>query len=150
LSFNKTMQENKLTKLTAALASRISELADSNRELRLGLARHDAVNRSLEIKGKKGSLLLEESLNLEKQLQQMTRQIFIAKEDGRKKMSLHLQDEIVQTLEGIHLRLLVLNKEVSAGSEDFEKEIAITQDLVQKSVGVINKFAHECGLEYEN
>ena len=144
------MQQNKWTKLTAALAGRIVELTDSNRELQLGLARHDAVNRSLVIKGKKGNLLLEESLNLEQQLQQMTRQILIAKEDGRKKMSLHLQDEIVQTLEGIHLRLLVLNKEVSAGSEDFEKEIAITQDLVRQSVQVIHTFAHECGIQYEN
>jgi signal transduction histidine kinase len=141
---------SKLTKLTKALASRILELTDSNRELQLGLARHDAVNRSLVINGKKGCLLLEESLNVEKQLQQITRQILTVKEDGRKKMSLHLQDEIVQTLEGIHLRLLVLNKEVSAGREDFKKEIANTQDLVLKSVGVINKFANECGLQYEN
>lgn len=144
------MQETELTKLTATLASRIQELTDANRELRRGLARHDAVNRSLVIKGKKRSLLLEESLNFENQLQQITRQILIVKEDGRKKMSLHLQDEIVQTLEGIHLRLLVLNKEVSAGREDFKKEIAITQDLVLNSVGVINKFAHECGLQHEN
>jgi len=141
------MQETKLAKLTAALAGRILELTNSNRELQRALGRRDAVNRSLAIKGKKGLLLLEESLNLEKQLQQFTRQVLIAKEDGRKKMSLHLQDQIVQTLEGIHLRLLVLNKEVSAGSEDFEKEIAITQDLLLKSVGVINKFAHECGLQ---
>ena len=144
------MQESKLTKLTAALASRILELTDSNRELQSGLARHDAVNRSLVIKEKKGNLLLEESLNLEKQLQQVTRQILIVKEDGRKKMSLHLQDEIVQMLEGIHLRLLVLSKDVTTGSEDFEKDIAITQDLVRQSISVINTFAHECGISYEN
>ena len=62
-------------------------------------------------------------------------------------MSLCLQDGIVQTLEGIHLRLLVLNREVSASSEDFQNEIAITQKLVQQSLEVINSFAMECGAE---
>ena len=144
------MQQNKWTKLAAELTGRIRELTDSNRELQLGLARHDTLNRSLECKGKKAEALLDESRHLQKQLQQMTRQIMIGKEDGRKKMSLHLQDEIVQTLEGIHLRLLVLSKDVTTGSEDLEKDIAITQDLVRKSVQVINTFAHECGIPYEN
>lgn len=140
------MKETKLT----ALASRILELTDSNRELQRGLARHEEVNRSLEIEGKRSDLLLEESRHLQNRLQEMTRKILKAQEEGRKKMSLRLQDDIVQTLEGIHLRLLVLNKEVSAHSEVFQKEIALTKDLVQQSVQVINSFVHESGSEYEN
>ena len=77
----------------------------------------------------------------------MTRHILSAKEEGRKKMSLRLQDGIVQTLEGIHLRLLVLDKEVSASSQDFQKEIAITQKLVQQSLEIIINFTVECGAE---
>ena len=144
------MQQNKWTMLTTELTARILELTDSNRELQLGLARHDTLNRSLEIKGKKAEVLLDESRHLQRELQQMTRQIFIVKEDGRKKMSLRLQDEIVQTLEGIHLPLLVLSKDVTAGSTDFEKDIAITQDLVRQSIQVINTFANECGNQHEN
>ena len=144
------MQETKLTRLTTALASRILELTDCNRELQLGLARHDTLNRSLEIRGKKAASLREESCTLQKQLKETTRQILIEKAESRKKMSLRLQDEIVQTLEGIHLRLLILSKEVSIGSEDFKKDIAITQGLVQQSLEVINTFAHECGIPYEN
>ncbi|MFA7234727.1 MAG: hypothetical protein WC076_11515 [Terrimicrobiaceae bacterium] len=63
------MKETKLT----ALARRILELADSNRELRRGLARHEEVNRSLEIEGKRSDLLLEESRHLQNRLQEMTR-----------------------------------------------------------------------------
>jgi signal transduction histidine kinase len=126
------------------------ELTESNRELQLGLARHDTLNRSLDNKGKKSEALLKESRHLEKQLQQMTQQVLIVNEDGRKKMSLRLQDEIVQTLEGIHLRLLVLSNEVAVGSVDFEKDIAITQGLVRQSIQAINTFAHECGIPYEN
>ena len=148
--FGETMQQNKWIKLTTALIGRILGLTDSNRELQRELARCDSLNRSLEIKGKKAEGLLEESRQLQKQLRQMTRQILIGKEDGRKKMSLRLQDEIVQTLEGIHLRLLVLSKEVTVGSVDFEKDVAITRDLVRKSVKVINNFALECGRPYEN
>jgi len=144
------MQQNKWIKLTTALIGRILGLTDSNRELQRELAGYNSLNRSLEIKGKKAEGLLDESRQLQKQLRQMTRQILIVKEDGRKKMSLRLQDEIVQTLEGIHLRLLVLSKEVTSGGVDFEKDIAITQDLVRKSVKVINAFAHECDLPYEN
>ncbi len=140
------MKETKLT----ALASRILALTTSNRKLQLGLARHEVANRSIEIKERKAGLLLEESHKLEARLQEMARRILLVNEEGRKKMSLSLQDDILQTLEGIHLRLLVLSKEVTAGSEDFEKEIAITQGLLQQSVEVINRFSRECGIDHEN
>lgn len=140
------MKEAKLT----ALASRILALTDSNRELQLGLAQHDDLNRSLEIKGKKTDLLLEESRQLQNHLQRITRQVLDAQEHRHHTMSLRLQDEIVQTLEGLHIRLLVLNKEVSASSEVFQKEIALTKELVQKSVEVINSFILEGDAEHEN
>ena len=127
------------------LAGRILELAVSNRDLELGLARHGVVNRSLDIEAKKAEALLEESLNLQKHLQDVARKILNVREERRRTMSLRLQDEIVQTLEGIHLRLLVLNKEVSASSHDFQKEIATTQELVRQSTEVIKSFARECG-----
>ena len=144
------MHETKLTKVTTDLARRILDLTESNRDLALGLARHEVVNRELEVEGKKADLLLQESRHLQKHLQEITRKILTVKEEGRKKMSLRLQDEIVQTLEGIHLRLLVLNKEVTANNEGFQNEIANTQKLVQQSVEVINGYVRECGIEHEN
>jgi signal transduction histidine kinase len=144
------MHETKLTKVTTDLARRILDLSESNRDLALGLARHEVVNRELEVEGKKAGLLLQESRHLQKHLQEITRKILTVKEEGRKKMSLRLQDEIVQTLEGIHLRLLVLNKEVTANNEGFQNEIANTQKLVRQSVEVINSYARECGIEHEN
>ena len=140
------MKETKLT----ALANRIQVLSDLNRKLQLGLARREAASRTIEIKEKKAGELLEESHKLEARLQEMARKILSVNEDGRKKMSLCLQDDILQTLEGIHMRLLVLSKEVSAGSKDFDKEIAITQRLLQQSVGFINRFARKCGIDHEN
>lgn len=140
------MKETKLT----ALANRIQALTTLNRKLQLGLARREVASRAIEIKERKAGELLEESHKLEARLQEMARKILSVNEDGRKKMSLSLQDDILQTLEGIHLRLLVLSKEVSAGSEDFDKEIAITQGLLQQSVKVINRFARKCGIDHEN
>ena len=140
------MKETKMT----ALASRVLALTASNRKLQLGLARHEVANRSIEIKERKAGLLLAESHQLHSRLKEMTRKIISAHEDGRTKMSLSLQDNILQTLEGVHLRLLLLSKEVSASSEDFQKEIAITQELLQQSVEVIDRFAHECGIHHEN
>jgi len=135
------MEDSKLTKRITVLAGRILELAVSNRDLELGLARHGVVNRSLDIEAKKAEALLEESLNLQKHLQDVARKILNVREERRRTMSLRLQDEIVQTLEGIHLRLLVLNKEVSASSHDFQKEIATTQELVRQSTEVIKSFS---------
>lgn len=140
------MKETKLS----ALASRILALTTSNRKLQLGLARHEVASRAIEIKERKAGLRLAESHQLQIRLKEMARKIMSVHEDGRRKMSLSLQDDILQTLEGIHLRLLVLSKEVSASSEGFQKEIAITQDLLQQSVEVINRFAHECGIHHEN
>ena len=140
------MKETKLT----ALANRIQVLTDLNRKLQLGLARREVASRAIEIKERKAGELLEESHKLEARLQEMARKILSVNEAGRKKMSLCLQDDILQTLEGIHMRLLVLSKEVSAGSKDFDKEIAITQGLLQQSVGVINRFARKCGIDHEN
>ena len=140
------MKETKLIEL----AGRIKDLTASNRKLELRLARREVANRSIKIKERKAGLLLKESHQLQARLKEMARRIISVHEDGRSKMSLKLQDDILQTLEGIHLRLLVLSKEVSASSEGFQKEIAITQRLLQQSVEVINRFAQECGIHHEN
>ena len=97
----------------------------------------------------RGFQLLEEAGHLQKHLQDMARQILSTQEDERKTMSLKLQDEIAQTLLGIQMRLLALDKELSVSTEDFRKEIANTQRLVESSVKTINRFARELGIKHE-
>ncbi len=140
------MKETELIKLSV----RIQELTDSNKALQRGLCRHEEVNRSLEADGKKSSRILEESRQLQNHLQEMNRRILMVQEAGRKEMSLRLQDDIVQSLEGIHLRLLVLSNEVSANNEVSQNEIALTKESVQQSAEVINRFFQESTKTDEN
>ena len=87
---------------------------------------------------------------MERHLQEMTRKILLANEDEREKMSLQLQNEIAQTLLGIHVRLLVLKKEAAVSDASLAREIAATERLVEESVKSINRFADEFGIPHEN
>jgi len=138
-----------LDRLHETLKSRTQDLADSHRELQEGIARHEEAVQSLKSSEDQSANLLSESHELQRHLQDMTHQILSAQESERKAMSLKLHDDIAQTLLGIHVRLLALKNEVSASTADFQKEIAITQQLVQESVKTINQFAREFGIAHE-
>jgi signal transduction histidine kinase len=138
-----------LNQVNATLARRTMDLEDSNRELQRGIALRKVAVDSLEVSENQSATLLEEAGQLQKHLQDMARQILSTQEDERKTMSLKLQDEIAQTLLGIQMRLLALDKELSFSTEDFKKEIANTQRLVEKSVKTINRFARDLGIQHE-
>jgi signal transduction histidine kinase len=82
-------------------------------------------------------------------LQQLARRILSAEEDKRKKISHELQDEIAQTLLGIHVRLLTVEKAADRGAKSLQKKIAHTKRLVDMSVRTIKRFAREYGKHYE-
>lgn len=88
-------------------------------------------------------LLLEKSRLLEERLQEHARKIMASNEAERKQLSLLLQDEIAQTLLGLQMTLLALNKEASNNHDHLVKEINTTQRLVNESVQTITRFARE-------
>ena len=141
------MKETKLSKLTATLARCSLDLAHSNSKLQQGIAGRKEAEKELKTGESRSAKLLAESRDLHKHLQDMSRQILTAHEDERKKLSLVLQDEIVQTLASIQIRLLTLKKEVKMSDEGFKKEIATTQRLVRESARMISRFARECGIQ---
>ena len=138
-----------LEQLNETLDQRTLELADSNRELQEGITERKTAEAALKTSERASSQLLKESRLLEEHLQDMARKILSAQKTERKKMSLQLQDEIAQTLLGIHVRLLALKKEAAANSAGLNKEIATTQRLVEESVKTINRFAREFGIQHE-
>ena len=138
-----------LLQLQERLGQRTLDLADSNRDLKLGITKRMSAKAALEHSERVSSQLLQESRRLERQLKDMTRQILAADEVERRKMSLQLHDEIGQTLLGIHVRLLALKAEVAAKHEGLNQEIALTQGLIEESVKIINQFAHEFGIPHE-
>ncbi|MFN0080412.1 MAG: hypothetical protein ACKVY0_28420 [Prosthecobacter sp.] len=132
-----------LKQLTATFGQRTLALADSNRELQAGVKGRKTAEAALETSERASGQLLKDSRLLERELQDMTRKILSANEAERKKMSHQLQDDIAQTLLGLHVRLLALKNEASNRHAGLAQEITLTQRLVEAAVKTINRFARE-------
>jgi len=139
---------SELVQVNKSLGQLTQELTDSNRELQQGITERQRAEATLKISEQATGQLLKESRALEKNLQVMTRKLLTANEAERRKMSLHLHDEIAQSLLGIHVRLLVLKTEAAGNQTDLGKEITLTQQLVEQSVINIKRFAHENGIPF--
>jgi signal transduction histidine kinase len=132
-----------LKKFIETLSRRSVELAASNLELSLEIAQRKAAEEALKKSEHHYSQLLEKSDRLQEQLRQLSRQILSAQEDERKKISRELHDVIAQTLTGINVRLSALKKEAATNTKGLDRNIARTQQLVEKSVSIVHEFARE-------
>ena len=86
---------------------------------------------------------LKESLQLQKQLRQLTHRVLVAQEDEREKLSHELRDEIAQTLLGLNVRLLLLKQSARNKAGGLKNEIASAQRLVVKSATLVRRLARE-------
>lgn len=80
---------------------------------------------------------------MQAQLRNLTRQLLIAQEEERKKISRELHDSIAQILAGINVHLVTLNREAALSNSGLKKRIASTQRLVEQSLEVVHRFARE-------
>jgi signal transduction histidine kinase len=135
----------RLTDLQVTLGRRTGELAVSHRKLQSGIRSRKTMKNTFAASGKRQDQSLEESLQLQKRLRLLTRRVMVAREDERRKISRELQDEIVQTLVGINVRLLSLKQTARTNTNDLKNRIASTQELVVKSAKSVRRFAR--GLE---
>jgi two-component sensor histidine kinase len=80
---------------------------------------------------------------LQEQLRHLSRQLLLAQEEERKRISRELHDEIAQTLTGINVRLAALKTEATHNTKGLQNKIASTQRMVEKSVDIVHRFARE-------
>jgi len=132
-----------LRKIVEALSQRTVELAASNLELNLEIGHRKSAEAALKKSERHYSELLEQSDRLQEQLRQLSRQILSAQEEERKHISRELHDVIAQTLTGINVRLAALSKEAALNNKGLDRNIARTQELVEKSVDIVHRFARE-------
>lgn len=132
-----------LNQLHTTLGRLTLDLAHSNRELQKGIQDRKKAETALEAGAEISRRLLKESRILERHLQQVVRKILSVNEDERWQMSLQLNDEIAQTMLGIHVRLLALSKATLNTEASHSKEISTIQRLVEKSAKTINSFTRE-------
>ncbi len=132
--------------LTKTLDRRTKESHASNLVLAGGIASRQSAEVALAASGKKRARLMLNSNQLGKRLHTQARRMLEAQESERHKSSSRLQDDIAQTLLGIHLRILALKQSARAHSVGLSKEIAETRRLVRQSVRTIRDLALKLGV----
>jgi signal transduction histidine kinase len=112
-------------------------------KLRLEVSQRKAVTTALSKIERHYAQLLEDSYRMQSQLRHLSRQILIAHEEERKKISRELHDEIGQILAGVNIRLATLKNESAIHDQNVKRKIASTQELVERSMKTIHRFARE-------
>lgn len=130
-------------RVNAALDRRTIELADSHCQLQRGASLRKDMAAAAEKNGRHYRKRLEESLQLQIHLRQLTHRVIAAQEADRHKISHELLDEIAQTLLGINVRLISIKQRADRRTGGLEHEIASTQRLVLKSAKSVRRFARE-------
>jgi PAS domain S-box-containing protein len=120
---------------------RMEAQAAANRELKQEIVRRQAVEKALKKSEQYSRQLLAESLQLQKKLRHLSRQILEAQEEERKRISRELHDEVAQVLTGISLHLAALAQQGAVDAKGLKKKIARTQRLVAESVNIVHQFA---------
>ena len=133
---------SELSRLHQTLAVRTSELSTMQRQLKQGSVRRRTVEVALKASGERYARLLRESLKLQGELRTLTHRVFSAQEDERLKLSRKLQNEIAQTLLGIHVRLTAMKREARTSTKGFRTQINHTQQLVRKSARSLTTVAN--------
>jgi signal transduction histidine kinase len=117
-----------LGQLKKMLILRTEQLASTNRQLKRGVARRKVMEIAFEKTGRSHRKHLKESLDLQKRLRKISRE---------------LQDEIVQTLLGINVRLLSMKQQAGRSTKGLTEEITNTQRVVLKSAKSVRRVARE-------
>jgi signal transduction histidine kinase len=133
----------RLQRLKETLGLRTEELASTNRRLQRGVIRRKDMENAFTQRGRHHRKCLKESLELQKRLRRLAHQVLETQENERKKISRELRDEIAQTLLGINVRLLSLQREALNSTKGLKDEISSTQRLVRNSVKSVRRVARE-------
>lgn len=136
-------EAGRLKKIIGTLSDRTVELAAANRLLGSEIVRRKGVEASLKRSERHHLKSLEKSNLLKQQLQCLSRQILSAQENERRKIIRELHDVIAQSLMGINVRLATLKAEANINTKGLDRNIAITQKMVSKAAGIVNRFARD-------
>jgi len=133
----------RLCQMIETLNRHSKDLAESNRQLKQEVVQRKQAEESLRSSERHYSRLLEQSQHLQEQLRHLSRQLLLAQEEERKRISRELHDEIAQTLTGINVRLAALKTEATRNTKGLQNKIASAQRMVERSVDIVHRFARD-------
>ncbi len=144
-ALQKNLKQDKIDfdRLNATLSRRTHELAASNLQLQRGNIRCKRMEATLKNSEKHYVRLLKDSTHLQEGLRQLAHRVLATQEGERNKVGSELQDEIVQTLLGINVRLHSLKRESKLNTRGLKNEIASTQRLVLSSTKSVRRAARK-------
>ena len=108
---------------------RLDVVTASNRKLEQEIIRRKALEQALKLS--------------EQQSRHLSREILLAQEEERKRISRELHDTVLQTLVGISVHLASLTPKPADNPTSLRRKIAQTQLLVEKSLATVHRFAVE-------
>jgi signal transduction histidine kinase len=129
--------------LSQTLQQRNMDLAAARQRLKEEIEQREKAEKLLLENKLHYDRLLAQSGQMQEKLRLLSRQLLLAQEDERKKISRELHDVIAQTLTSINVRLAGLRKEATLNNKGIERSIARTQRLIQHSVSIVHRFARE-------
>jgi len=130
-------------KRAEAAQQRVIALALANEEANREIARRKAMEASLRKSEQVQRALLLASRTLHAQRRHLARQVLLAQEEERRKISRELHDEIAQVLTGITVHLSALNGKEAMVPREFRRRLALAQRLAGKSIEVVRRYARE-------
>ena len=133
----------RLEQLNQTLRQQSADLVTSNQLLKQEIARRKSAEVALSKSEQHYGHLLAQSQHMQEQLRFLSRELLLAQEEERKKISRELHDVIAQTLTSINVRLAKLKKGAASNIKGLERNIGRTQQLVIHSVNIIHRFARE-------
>lgn len=121
----------------------LAVMTASNVKLKKEIIRRKAVEEVLHLTRAEETRLLKQSRQQELRLRDLSHQVLQVQEAERKRISRELHDIIAQTLVGINVHVSALAQETKEKISGLHERIANTQSMVEKSLEIVHKFAHE-------
>jgi PAS domain S-box-containing protein len=138
-----TVSDITVVKQADDVRRRLEVMTASNLALQKEITKRQAAEEALRISERHHILLLDQARHMQSQLRILSHQIITAQEDERREISLELHDVISQTLIGIGIRLAGLRREARSDPRGLNRNIAVAQRLVTRSVNIVHNYARE-------